>query len=151
MSRLPAGIGPPGAWSPALLLAGLASSMFGLARLAIAGFAPGGNLAGELRHLIRQRQAVAPTADELRVEYASLLGWTGGLMGSGLTAAGPCVAPGRWPCPATAPDRTAAVGPRACRRREGRAHRRNEKSATGLRSTCGVTKDSGCPHRAGAA
>ena len=44
MSRLPAGIGPPGAWSPALLLAGLASSMFGLARLATAGFAPGGNL-----------------------------------------------------------------------------------------------------------
>jgi hypothetical protein len=80
MSRLPAGIGPPGAWSPALLLAGLASSMFGLARLAIAGFAPGGNLAGELRHLIRQRQAAAPTADELRVEYASLLGWTGGLV-----------------------------------------------------------------------
>ena len=54
--------------------------MFGLARLAIAGFAPGGNLAGELRHLIRQRQAAAPTADELRVEYASLLGWTGGLV-----------------------------------------------------------------------
>jgi len=44
MSRLPSGIGPPRAWSPALLLAGLASSMFGLARLAIAGFAPGGNL-----------------------------------------------------------------------------------------------------------
>ena len=44
MSRLPAGIGPPGAWSPALLLAGLASSMFGLARLATAGSAPGGNL-----------------------------------------------------------------------------------------------------------
>ena len=37
-------------------------------------------LAGELRHLIRQGQAAAPTADELRVEYASLLGWTGGLV-----------------------------------------------------------------------
>jgi hypothetical protein len=42
MSRLPAGIGPPGPWSPVLLLAGLAASMFGLARLATAGFAPGG-------------------------------------------------------------------------------------------------------------
>jgi fucose 4-O-acetylase-like acetyltransferase len=44
MNRLPAGIGPSGAWSPALLLAGLACSMFGLARLAITGFAPGGTL-----------------------------------------------------------------------------------------------------------
>ena len=44
MIRLPAGIGPPGPWSPVLLLAGLAASMFGLARLAIAGFAPGGQL-----------------------------------------------------------------------------------------------------------
>jgi hypothetical protein len=44
VSRLPARIGTPGAWSPALLLAGLASSMFGLAKLAIAGFAPDGNL-----------------------------------------------------------------------------------------------------------
>ena len=40
--RLPAGIGPPGPWSPVLLLAGLAASVFGLARLATAGFAPGG-------------------------------------------------------------------------------------------------------------
>ncbi|MGE5132224.1 MAG: acyltransferase family protein [Gemmatimonadota bacterium] len=44
MIRLPTGIGPPGPWSPALLLAGLAALMFGLARLAIAGFAPGGQL-----------------------------------------------------------------------------------------------------------
>jgi len=44
LSRLPAGIGPSGPWSPALLLAGLTASMFGLARHAIAGFAPGGNL-----------------------------------------------------------------------------------------------------------
>ena len=44
MRRLPAGIGPPGPWSPVLLLVGLAASMFGLARLAIAGFAPGGYL-----------------------------------------------------------------------------------------------------------
>jgi 1-acyl-sn-glycerol-3-phosphate acyltransferase len=44
MRRLPAGIGPYGPWSPLLLLAGLAASMFGLARLAIAGFAPGGHL-----------------------------------------------------------------------------------------------------------
>lgn len=45
MVRLPAGIGPSGRWSPALLLLGLAASMAGLARLAIAGFAPGGHLA----------------------------------------------------------------------------------------------------------
>jgi len=44
MRRLPAGIGPSGPWSPGLLLVGLAASMFGLARLAIAGFAPGGHL-----------------------------------------------------------------------------------------------------------
>jgi hypothetical protein len=44
LSRLPAGIGPSGPWSPALLLAGLTASMFGLARHAIAGFAPSGNL-----------------------------------------------------------------------------------------------------------
>jgi hypothetical protein len=44
MIRLPAGIGPPGSWSPVLLLTGLAASMFGLARLAVAGFAPGGQL-----------------------------------------------------------------------------------------------------------
>jgi hypothetical protein len=37
-------------------------------------------LAGELRHLIPQGQGAAPTADELRVEYASLLGWTGALV-----------------------------------------------------------------------
>ena len=37
-------------------------------------------LAGELRHLISHSQAAVPTADELRVEYASLLGWTGGLV-----------------------------------------------------------------------
>ena len=44
MLRLPAGLGPTGAWSPALLLVGLAASMVGLARLAIAGLAPGGHL-----------------------------------------------------------------------------------------------------------
>ena len=42
--KLPAAIGRPGPWSPALLLAGLAAAMLGLARLAIAGFAPGGHL-----------------------------------------------------------------------------------------------------------
>ncbi len=45
MARLPAGIGPSGRWSPVLLVVGLAASMTGLARLAIAGFAPGGHLA----------------------------------------------------------------------------------------------------------
>ncbi len=44
MLRLPAGLGPPGPWSPVLLGFGLAASMVGLARLAIAGFAPGGHL-----------------------------------------------------------------------------------------------------------
>jgi hypothetical protein len=46
MSRLPAGIGPPGPWSPALLLAGLAASLAGLSQLTVAGFAPGGHLPG---------------------------------------------------------------------------------------------------------
>jgi len=45
MVRLPAGLGRSGSWSPALLVLGLAASMAGLARLAIAGFAPGGRLA----------------------------------------------------------------------------------------------------------
>jgi hypothetical protein len=45
MLRLPAGFGRPGPWSPALLSLGLVASMAGLARLAIAGFAPGGHLA----------------------------------------------------------------------------------------------------------
>jgi len=37
-------------------------------------------LAGELRHLVRHSQAAVPTADELRVEHASLLAWTGALV-----------------------------------------------------------------------
>ncbi len=37
-------------------------------------------LAGELRHLVGRTEAAAPTADELRLEYVSLLGWTGGLV-----------------------------------------------------------------------
>jgi hypothetical protein len=45
MVRLPAGLGPSGWWSPVLLVLGLVVSMIGLARLAIAGFAPGGRLA----------------------------------------------------------------------------------------------------------
>lgn len=44
MLRLPAGLGPSGSWSPVLLVLGLAASMAGLARLAIAGFAPDGHL-----------------------------------------------------------------------------------------------------------
>ncbi|HUN30615.1 MAG TPA: hypothetical protein VMU95_01245 [Trebonia sp.] len=42
--KLPAAIGPPGPWSPAILLAGLAAAILGLTRLAIAGLAPGGHL-----------------------------------------------------------------------------------------------------------
>lgn len=41
---LSSGPGRSGPWPPALLLAGLAAAMIGLARLAIAGFAPGGHL-----------------------------------------------------------------------------------------------------------
>ena len=37
-------------------------------------------LAAELHHLIPEGKAAVPTADELRVEYASLLGWAGGLV-----------------------------------------------------------------------
>lgn len=42
--RLPAGVGPSGWWSPVLLVAGAAAAIAGLARLASAGFAPGGHL-----------------------------------------------------------------------------------------------------------
>jgi len=41
---LPAGLGRSGPWSPPLLVLGIAAAMIGLARLAIAGFAPGGSL-----------------------------------------------------------------------------------------------------------
>jgi len=37
-------------------------------------------LACELHRLIGHKQAAAPTADELRVEYAGPLGWTGSLV-----------------------------------------------------------------------
>jgi hypothetical protein len=44
MLRLPTGLGTPGRWSGMILLAGIAAAMAGLARLAIAGYAPGGIL-----------------------------------------------------------------------------------------------------------
>lgn len=44
--RLPAGLGPSGPWSPALLVAGIVIAGVGLTRLAIAGFAPGGSPPG---------------------------------------------------------------------------------------------------------
>jgi len=44
MLRLPAGLGRPGPWSPALLVAGIAAAGVGLARLAIGGVAPGGHV-----------------------------------------------------------------------------------------------------------
>jgi fucose 4-O-acetylase-like acetyltransferase len=44
LRRLPAGVGPARPWSPAVLGAGLLAAMAGLARLAIFGFAPAGNL-----------------------------------------------------------------------------------------------------------
>ena len=37
-------------------------------------------LASELHHIIDRDRDTEPTADELRVEYASLLGWTVGLV-----------------------------------------------------------------------
>ncbi len=43
---LPSGLGPVGAWSPALLATGLAATMYALTRLAISGFAPGGTPPG---------------------------------------------------------------------------------------------------------
>lgn len=42
--RLPAGVGPSGAWSPLLLLVGLFAASAGLSRLAVDGFAPGGGI-----------------------------------------------------------------------------------------------------------
>jgi hypothetical protein len=42
--RLPAGVGRPGSWSPALLLIGLFAACAGLSRLAVNGFAPGGSI-----------------------------------------------------------------------------------------------------------
>jgi fucose 4-O-acetylase-like acetyltransferase len=44
MLRLPEGLGRPGPWSPALLLAGIASAGAGLSELAISGFLPGGSV-----------------------------------------------------------------------------------------------------------
>jgi fucose 4-O-acetylase-like acetyltransferase len=44
LRRLPAGVGPTGAWSPVVLAAGLLAAMVGLTRLAIFGFAPAGSL-----------------------------------------------------------------------------------------------------------
>jgi fucose 4-O-acetylase-like acetyltransferase len=44
LRRLPTGLGTPGRWSGPLLLVGTAATMFGLTRLAIAGFDPGGVL-----------------------------------------------------------------------------------------------------------
>ena len=41
---LPAGLGRPGPWSPALLVCGLAAAMTALTKLAISGYAPGGSL-----------------------------------------------------------------------------------------------------------
>jgi hypothetical protein len=45
-----------------------------------ASFAPARDEGPGARRLWCDRDAVVPTADELRVEYASLLGWTGGLV-----------------------------------------------------------------------
>ena len=44
LRALPTGVGPARPWSPVILIAGLAAAGFGLTRLAIAGFAPGGSL-----------------------------------------------------------------------------------------------------------
>jgi hypothetical protein len=47
-------------------------------------------LAGELHHLVGGGQAAAATADELRLVYAGLLGWTGGLVISMLSQLEEC-------------------------------------------------------------
>ncbi len=44
LRALPTGLGPGWSWSPAVLAAGLAATAFGLTKLAIGGFAPGGRL-----------------------------------------------------------------------------------------------------------
>jgi hypothetical protein len=44
-----------------------------------------GELAGELDQLVRRRESSPATVGELRIEYASLLGWVGGLVVSMLT------------------------------------------------------------------
>jgi hypothetical protein len=44
-----------------------------------------GELAGELDRLVRRRQSAPATVGELRIEYASLLGWVGGLVVSMLS------------------------------------------------------------------
>jgi hypothetical protein len=44
MLRLPEGLGRPGPWSPALLVAGIACAAVGLSKLAIGGFLPGGSV-----------------------------------------------------------------------------------------------------------
>jgi fucose 4-O-acetylase-like acetyltransferase len=71
MLRLPTGLGTPGRWSGPLLLAGIAATMTGLARLAIAGFDPGGALpalalaafgCGVACALFSGRPALSPTA-----------------------------------------------------------------------------------------
>jgi hypothetical protein len=44
-----------------------------------------GELAGELDRLVRRRETAPPTVGELRIEYASLLGWVAGLVVSMLS------------------------------------------------------------------
>jgi hypothetical protein len=44
-----------------------------------------GELAGELDRLVRRRETAPPTVDELRIEYASLLGWVASLVVSMLS------------------------------------------------------------------
>jgi hypothetical protein len=72
---LPSGLGPAGPWSPAVLTVGLAAAMVGLARLAIAGFAPAGSVpvlvlavytAGLLLTLLSGHPPPASTAAALR-------------------------------------------------------------------------------------
>ena len=71
MLRLPAGLGRAGPWSPALLLFGLVASMAGLARLAIAGFAPGASAGLVLAACVAGLAAtLSPGAPRQRVRAA---------------------------------------------------------------------------------
>jgi hypothetical protein len=81
MIRLPAGLGTPGPWSRVLLVAGLAASMLGLARLAIAGFAPGGQPPALARPPARPAAAAERSLNQnpgAGPTWPSPAGWCGG-------------------------------------------------------------------------
>ncbi len=91
LARLPAGVGPAGPWSPVLLAGGLAAASAALARIAIAGFAPGGH---------------APVSVLAAYAGGVLLAFASGRAGAGRSRRAP-VPPPRAPIP---PPRAGVVG-----------------------------------------